>query len=68
MRRRDMIKGVFASMLGLSVVTKTEADKKEIVETRTRTYLDNIPLWDEHIVLFDGKDEQHKEFLFTEEV
>lgn len=67
MNRRNMIKGGLASLLTLPLLRgkKAKAEAEDIQEERTREYLDKIPLWDEGVILHDGKDEHHKEFLFT---
>ena len=52
-------------MIGSMVAVKASDTKKEIVETRTRTYLDKIPLWDERKIFNNVDDAHHKEFLFT---
>lgn len=69
MNRRNMLKGIIAGMIGLTTAAEASSTKKEVVETRTRTYIDKISLWSE-AQLFDEKDENgefkmpDREYLF----
>ena len=58
-----MLKKGIAGLLTLSLFTESKAIANNIQEERTRKYLDNLPLWNEHWAL--SEDGYTREYLFT---
>jgi len=69
MLRRDMLKGIFASLICMVPLKEAKAKLKNIEEERIFEYLENIPEWSEkYIWKYWGDEEldpQNREFLFT---
>jgi len=63
--RRNILKGGLTGLLSMIITTEVVGKSKNIIEMRTREYLNNIPEWDERSILGNIDDEHHKEFLFT---